>query len=818
MPSTKSMTRLALLLFTRPATGWLWSSSKEDTEASVVPSFGEGQMARLDDLSPSSLEAALSTSGAIVMGLEAGAVDAVAAAAYAAFQRKDLDAFDGYAPRGGGEPEAFVFRGDPGTWLSAAPDAVAAAAVEVFGAFQAAYGTLAEGLGRAGAPGRSFRALHGSKGSYELHVAFHPAGGLEPMACAAHGESDRDVDGMGFTLVAARDVGAFRGKVHVHANTQGDWVGADLAEDEALVGLGGLWPIWTNGAWPSAGHRLSLEGGEGGGGGAVSVALIAGPLGQDDPLKPFPGLGPKWESSEPNYRVSAVSIYGDPAPAPEDPAPECATTEARGLRVRGRLNGDMGSALVGPPVHPCEFADFDGFLRTSCLDARKTTLGRVDLAGDHTGPALVAAEYSDCEPAHGARAFDAEGNRLRTMADLLALARKGRGVVGYPAKVSGDADATWDAKAAADVWLVPSGVHFVWPTVRTGHATVTDLADAETGVDAGHRSIVTTLSMRPQVFRISQFMMGHETEKLIERNKPRIKPSEVGLVGRSGDKTRTSTNAWDTASPVARDVIGRAFRLLKIDAHRKLEDGLQVLHYERPQWYKPHVDYFTSRNAGGGGASEDAFSNAIPTANNGTNRFATVFLYLNNAGSGGETVFPLSTTHEIYRGGRLTQAGTNRTPGFIRDADAAWVCNTESEALRVSPRTGDSVLFYSQRGDASLDGYSLHGSCPMGDGEKWAANLWVWNRPRDAIDKAKAKAKAGIECVFTNKASSKVALYWDDGGDLAPQGDIPPGQGVTINTFPTHKFTAFLGDKDGARLGSWTMRQGLTKIDVGVGR
>ncbi|KAH8050828.1 procollagen-proline 4-dioxygenase [Aureococcus anophagefferens] len=751
------MTRLALLLFTRPATGWLWSSSKEDTEASVVPSFGEGQMARLDDLSPSSLEAALSTSGAIVMGLEAGAVDAVAAAAYAAFQRKDLDAFDGYAPRGGGEPEAFVFRGDPGTWMSAAPDAVAAAAVEVFAAFRAAYGKLAEDLGRAGAPGRSFRALHGSKGSYELHVAFHPAGGLEPMACAAHGESDRDVDGMGFTLVAARD---------------GDWVGADLAEDEALVGLGGLWPIWTNGAWPSAGHRLSLEGGEGGQGGAVSVALIAGPLGQDDPLKPFPGLGPKWESSEANYRVSAVSIYGDPAPAPEDPAPECATTEARGLRVRGRLNGDMGSALVGPPVHPCEFADFDGFLRTSCLEARKTTPGRIDLAGDHTGPALV----------------------------------------------SGDADATWDAKAAADVWLVPSGVHFVWPTVRTGHATVTDLADAETGVDAGHRSVVTTLSMRPQVFRISQFMMGHETEKLIERNKPRIKPSEVGLVGRSGDKTRTSTNAWDTASPVARDVIGRAFRLLKIDAHRKLEDGLQVLHYERPQWYKPHVDYFTSRNAGGGGASEDAFSNAIPTANNGTNRFATVFLYLNNAGSGGETVFPLSTTHEIYQGGRLTQAGTNRTPGFIRDADAAWVCDTKSEALRVTPRTGDSVLFYSQRGDASLDGYSLHGSCPMGDGEKWAANLWVWNRPRDAIDKAKAKAKAGIECVFTNKASSKVALYWDDGGDLAPQGDIPPGQGVTINTFPTHKFTAFLGDKDGARLGSWTMRQGLTKIDVGVGR
>ena len=244
---------------------------------------------------------------------------------------------------------------------------------------------------------------------------------------------------------------------------------------------------------------------------------------------------------------------------------------------------------------------------------------------------------------------------------------------------------------------------------------------------------------------------------------------------------------------------------------------LQVLHYDLKQWYKPHVDYFTPRNAGGGGAGDDAFSNSIPNKNNGTNRFATVFLYLNNAGSGGETVFPLSTTHDTYKGGRLTHAGTNNTPGFIRDSDAAWVCDTTSEALRVTPRTGDSVLFYSQRGDASLDGYSLHGSCPMGDGEKWAANLWVWNRPRDAIDKAKAKAKQGIECVFTNKAKSSVTLYWDDGGDLAPQGVFRAGESMTINTFPTHKFTAFLPDKDGARLGSWTMRPGMTQVDVGAG-
>ena len=99
----------------------------------------------------------------------------------------------------------------------------------------------------------------------------------------------------------------------------------------------------------------------------------------------------------------------------------------------------------------------------------------------------------------------------------------------------------------------------MWPTVRTGHETVTSLAGAD-GVDAGHSSKVTTLAMRPQVFRITPFMLAAQTAALVERNRPRIKPSEVGRVGRAGDKTRTSTNAWDTASPVARDVIGRAFR------------------------------------------------------------------------------------------------------------------------------------------------------------------------------------------------------------------------------------------------------------------
>ena len=184
---------------------------------------------------------------------------------------------------------------------------------------------------------------------------------------------------------------------------------------------------------------------------------------------------------------------------------------------------------------------------------------------------------------------------------------------------------------------------------------------------------------------------------------------------------------------------------------------------------------------------------------------------MNDAAKGGETVFPLSDSHATYNGGRLTTPGTNRTVGFIRDSDAAWVCNGESEALRVTPRTGDSVLFYSQRGDASLDGYSLHGSCPMVEGEKWAANLWVWNRPRDEIDRAKTKARgsSGLSVVFKNTGSDEVELFWADGSDLALQGKIAPGQSVDVNTYASHRFVA---KAKGVDLGSYVMRRGMDPV------
>ena len=248
----------------------------------------------------------------------------------------------------------------------------------------------------------------------------------------------------------------------------------------------------------------------------------------------------------------------DRATGTKTPPPRRRGPRRHPLRIRARLNGDFGSAYVGHATRPCDYDTFDDFLEIACEKASAETIGRNDLAGDATGSPLSKADEATCLAADGARAFDARGNRLRSIDDLLRLARSQPGVVGYPAHFITN-DNSWDSRAAADVWVVPATVHFVWPTVRTGHVTRTELRDEITGADAGHSSVVTTLSMRPQVFRISQFMLEHECESIIERNKPRIKPSEVGLVGRAGDRTRTSTNAWDTSSPTARDApLGRA--------------------------------------------------------------------------------------------------------------------------------------------------------------------------------------------------------------------------------------------------------------------
>ena len=73
----------------------------------------------------------------------------------------------------------------------------------------------------------------------------------------------------------------------------------------------------------------------------------------------------------------------------------------------------------------------------------------------------------------------------------------------------------------------------------------------------------------------------------------------------------------------------RGFSLLGLPYDEEFADGLQVLRYNQSTAYISHLDWID-------GNSDHDYDSAV----DGTNRYATIFLYLTDVEEGGETLFP----------------------------------------------------------------------------------------------------------------------------------------------------------------------------------
>uniref|UniRef100_A0A166IFN6 Uncharacterized protein n=1 Tax=Daucus carota subsp. sativus TaxID=79200 RepID=A0A166IFN6_DAUCS len=117
--------------------------------------------------------------------------------------------------------------------------------------------------------------------------------------------------------------------------------------------------------------------------------------------------------------------------------------------------------------------------------------------------------------------------------------------------------------------------------------------------------------------------------------------------------------------------------------------AFNILRYEIGQKYRPHYDAFNP-NIYGQVKSQ---------------RVASFLLYLSDVEEGGETMFPYENglNYDNY------------------DPDAC-------AGLKVKPRKGDGLLFYSLYPNGTIDKASLHGSCPVIRGQKWVATKWLRNQ------------------------------------------------------------------------------------------
>ncbi|XP_059447819.1 prolyl 4-hydroxylase 1 isoform X1 [Corylus avellana] len=198
------------------------------------------------------------------------------------------------------------------------------------------------------------------------------------------------------------------------------------------------------------------------------------------------------------------------------------------------------------------------------------------------------------------------------------------------------------------------------------------------------------ISWSPRIIVLHNFLSMEECDYLRAIALPRLQISTVvDTKTGKGIKSDVRTSSGMFLNPEERKypMVQAIEKRISVYSQVPVENGelIQVLRYEKSQYYKPHHDYFS-----------DTFN-----VKRGGQRIATVLMYLSDNVEGGETYFPLAGSGECSCGGKMVGG------------------------LSVKPNKGDAVLFWSMGLDGQSDPNSIHGGCEVLAGEKWSATKWM---------------------------------------------------------------------------------------------
>eukprot|EP01033_Poteriospumella_lacustris_P002552 gene2552-gene2828 len=197
------------------------------------------------------------------------------------------------------------------------------------------------------------------------------------------------------------------------------------------------------------------------------------------------------------------------------------------------------------------------------------------------------------------------------------------------------------------------------------------------------------ISLRPKIFLIQHFLSAFECDHLRKLAEPLLTASLIAptKTTRVADhKIRSSSTAWlnRKSSPILNSIYRRAADVLRIDDSEMhpfvSAEDLQVVKYDRGGYYRNHLDWGEHVQ--------------------GASRYVSFLIYLNNQShpnAGGETAFPLAD---------------------------------EEKGFKIHPGEGSVVFFYNLLEDGNGDELTIHTALPVLEGEKWVANLWIWDPVR----------------------------------------------------------------------------------------
>mmetsp|Transcript_45591 Transcript_45591/g.55332 ORF Transcript_45591/g.55332 Transcript_45591/m.55332 type:complete len:666 (+) Transcript_45591:50-2047(+) len=411
-----------------------------------------------------------------------------------------------------------------------------------------------------------------------------------------------------------------------------------------------------------------------------------------------------------------------------------------------------------------------------------------------------------------------EGLRITSLAQLAATAKNIKNNMkgglcdddGSTTAAGNDKDERTCTAVANEIHLyaVPAGRLFLFAPTYVGETFDLSHVNGPLGLPVS----LKVISLSPRVFDVLNFFTPEESSDIVDKaiaetsETFRMKRSSTGASGYNVNARRTSDNGFDTQGKTAMGLKRRSFEVLGIDKYEEcFADGLQVLRYNKTNAYIPHLDWIDDP---AGRELHDYDSGKL-----GTNRFATILLYMSDIpeGQGGETVFTQAWSPEESENDHknLDEAldMVRKLPIGQMLKQKSWEEKMTAQCmtrLSIKPHASRAVLFYSQQPDGTTDHMSLHGACPvLGDVQKWAANLWVWNGPRGGYPGAPRNRKLSQEQKQTKQKEEQInqlqASFLNTGDD--PEfanaelyfqdtrwGAMIPGQPLRVNTYTGHRW------------------------------